>query len=587
MEDGRSRGVPLLDGPRERPEAIEGSSPHPPGNAATPAPPASRRAPRWIGGLRIVSLLTLLSRVLGLIRDVLMAAVFGSGPMMDAFSVAFRIPNLARRLFGEGALSTAFLPVFMRDADERGPESAWRLAATVFAGLGALLLVVVLLGEGVLWAAGAWGQTSPDVRLLLFLTAVLLPYLLLICLAAQLSAVHHAREQFARPALLPVLLNLVWIATLLGVVPLFESPREKITAVAVGILAGGTLQLAAPLLALFRQGFRLRTDWRAHRRTVSRLWRALLPVLLGLSITQINTLADSVIAWAFSPSEGGPATMPLWGDLAYPMPAGTASALYFAQRMYQFPLGVFGVALGTVLFPLFARQAHAGARDDLRRSIGLGMRLVVAIGLPASAGLMLLAAPVTRLLFQHGEFDAVSAARTAELIAVYGSAVWAFCGLLILQRAFFAVGDARTPLKTGLAAVAVNLTLDFTLIWFWGGNGLAAATAVAAVLQVGLTAILLQSRIGRLDWPAFATTTCKTILATGVMSAACVALLAVWSESPGFAPRLLRAGVPLLVSIAVYAAAAKLLRLEEPWLLLRRPGEAAPRIDSDSAESKG
>lgn len=492
---------------------------------------------------------------------------------MDAFSVAFRIPNLARRLFGEGALSTAFLPVFIREAERRGTDSAWKLAATVFAGLAAVLLAVVLAGEVLLWGAHRWWASSSESRLLLFLTAVLLPYLLLICLAAQLSAVLHARDQFARPALLPVLLNLVWIAVLLGVTPRFDSPEDKIAAVAAGILIGGALQLAAPLSPLLRQGFQWKTDWPAHRETVSQLSRTLLPVLLGLSITQLNTLADSLIAWLFSPSAGGPETMPAFPGVAYPMPAGTASALYFAQRMYQFPLGVFGVALGTVLFPLFARQAHSGQRDELRDSVGLGIRLVVAIGFPASAGLMLVATPITRLFFQHGEFDADAAAQTAELIVVYGSAVWAFCGLLILQRAFYAVGDVRTPLKIGIVAVVVNLLLDVALIWPMGGAGLAAASAAAAVLQVGLSALLLQSRIGPPGWNAIATTAVKSAVATAIMSAACLAVLNSWPEAPGIQDRLLRAGAPIAVSVAVYAAATKLLRLEEPWMLFRRTRE--------------
>jgi putative peptidoglycan lipid II flippase len=523
----------------------------------------------WLAGLRIVGLLTLASRVLGLARDVLMAAVFGNGAVMDAFSVAFRIPNLARRLFGEGALSTAFLPAFVRESEQRGEQSAWKLAGTLFVALAGVLAAVVLLAE-LLLAAALWWNGSGESQLLLFLTAVMLPYLLLICLAAQFSAVLHARNHFTWPALLPVVLNVVWIATLVLLVPRFETPGEQITVVAVCVLVGGALQLVTPLPMLLQHGFRFQTDWAAHRRTVAGLARALLPILLGLSIMQINTLADSLIAWCFSRPEDGPAEMPLFGGVDYPMVSGTASALYFAQRMYQFPLGVFGVALGTVLFPLFTRQAHAGEFGRLRESLSLGLRLVTAIGLPAGIGLIVLAGPLTALLFQHGAFDAEDAAQTAGMIAVYGGGVWAYCGLLIVNRAFYAMNDAQTPLRLGVLAVLVNLSLDFVLIWPLGGNGLALGTAVAATLQFLLAVGCVQARLGRFDWRPLLRSFAKTLVACLAMFAACRAALQFCEADGGFTSRLFRVALPFAAAVAVYFATARLLGLREPELLFRR-----------------
>jgi putative peptidoglycan lipid II flippase len=543
------------------------------------AAPTSDSDRNWLAGLRIVGLLTLGSRVLGLARDVLMAAVFGNSAVMDAFSVAFRVPNLARRLFGEGALSTAFLPAFVREGELHGPESAWRLAGTLFVALAGLLAAVVLVGELLLLAAAVWSNGTSEFDLLLFLTAVMLPYLVLICLAAQFSAVLHARDHFTTPALLPVVLNLVWIVTLLVVVPRLETPGEKITAVAVSVLVGGVLQLAAPVPVLLRHGFRFRTDWMAYRQPVAGLGRAMLPILLGLSITQINTLADSLIAWSFSRPEGGPATMPAFGGIEYPMESGTASALYFAQRMYQFPLGVFGVALGTVLFPLFTRQAHAGEHGRLRDSLSLGLRLVTAIGLPAGIGLVLLAEPLTALLFQHGAFDAEDAAQTAGMIAIYGSAVWSYCGLLIVNRAFYAMNDAQTPLRVGMLAVVVNLVLDFTLIWPLGGNGLALGTAVAATLQFLIAVYCVQARLGRLDWRSLLQSLMKTAVACVVMYAACRGTLEFFEVDATFTSRLLRVAVPFAAAVSVYFVTARLLGLREAGLLFRRSSgdESTPR----------
>ena len=532
----------------------------------------------WISGLRIVSLLTVGSRVLGLIRDMLMAAVFGTGAVMDAFSVAFRIPNLARRLFGEGALSTAFLPQFVREYDQRGEDSAWKLAGAVFVALAGLLVTVVLIGEVILLGAGlAWGGDgggggggSDESALLIFLTAVMLPYLVLICLAAQFSALLHARNHFTWPALSPVVLNVVWIATLLAVVPRLETDHSKITAIAVCVLVGGVLQFAAPLPILFRQGFRFQTDWSAHKGTITTLGKTLLPILLGLSITQINTLADSLIAWGLSRPQNGPPGMQAFGGIDYPMSAGTASALYFAQRMYQFPLGVFGVALGTVLCLLFTRQSQAGDFNRLRESLGLGLRLVTAIGLPAGIGLVLLAQPLATLLFQHGAFDADATAQTAGMIAFYGCGVWAYCGLLIINRAFYAMNDTRTPLRLGVLAVAINLLLNFVLVWPMGGNGLAMATAVAATIQFLAAVICVQARLGRFHWKPLLAVVWKTLIACSAMSAACWATLQLCDSDGGLSSRLLRVVLPFAAAVATYFVTARLCKLREPEFLFRK-----------------
>lgn len=536
------------------------------------------RASGWLDGLRIVSLLTVLSRILGLVRDMLMAAVFGNSAVMDAFSVAFRVPNLARRLFGEGAVSTAFLPIFIHEWDRNGEQSAWRLAATMMTALAGVLLSLVLIGELLLWASYLWIADGAEARLLIFLTAVMLPYLVLICLAAQFGAVLHARNHFTRPALLPVILNVVWIATIVVVAPRYETAAEKVTVVAVGVLIGGVLQLAAPWPLLSGLGFRFRPDWPAHKASVTRITRTILPILLGLSITQINSIADSLIAWGFSRPADGPETMPAWGGVSYPLREGTASALYFAQRMYQFPLGVFGVALGTVLFPLFARQSQSGQRDALRDSLSMGLRLVVAVALPASVGLVILAEPITRLFFQYGAFDDAAARQTAGMIAVYGAAVWAYCGLLIVQRGFFALGDRATPVRVGLFAVGLNIALNFALLWPFGGNGLALATAATATLQFSVSVLMMQSHLDRLDWSSLWRTAWKTAAASAVMALACLGALELLPGDVEMTARILRVAVPLLAGVLTFAMMARALHLNEPWLILRR-GEGASRSD--------
>jgi putative peptidoglycan lipid II flippase len=536
-------------------------------------------------GLQIVSLCTLLSRVLGLIRDIGMAMLFGNGVVMDAFSVAFRIPNLSRRLFGEGALTTAFLPGFIRDMEQENQASAWKLVSAVLTLLVVTLCCLVLLGELLLWGISLAWENGTEVNLLIGLTAVMLPYLILICLAAQVSAVLHAFSRFTWPALLPSVLNLVWIAAICRFAPWRETQltwneqSAQVYFIAGSILVGGCLQLLVLLPTLFRLGFHYDVAWRPALSKVTQIGKAMVPIMIGLSVTQVNVIADSLIAWGFSQPEGGPLNMNLPGSPQYPVLVGTASALYYGQRMYQFPVGVFGVALGTVLYPLLSRHAERGRLDKVRDDLSLGLRLVICIGLPASAGLVLLAEPLTALLFQHGAFDADDARQTVGMISAYGAAVWAYCGLLIVHRGYYAVGDRQTPLGVGLVAVVLNLALNLTLIWFVGGRGLAMATAFSAIVQVIIVTVLLQSRIGWLNWQAFRHTLFRAMAATLAMSAVCLGVLNQFEPSESLTQRLLQVLAPLTASMATYFAVAKILGMTEVWLIFRREKQITKEDD--------
>lgn len=525
------------------------------------------------GGVRTVGAWTLLSRLLGMLRDVGMAATFGNGRVLDAFTVAFRVPNLFRRLFGEGALTAAFLPAYVRERETRDLRSASQLATVVFAALAAVLILLVGITEAAIWSALVLLQPSPATALLLELTAVLLPYVVLVCLAAQVSAVLHAHGRFAVPALLPVVLNVVWIVALWVVPARFESPESRVLAISMSIVAAGVLQLLATLPTLFALGYRPDLGLGEARQRLRDLGIAMLPVLAGLALTQLNTLVDSLIAWGFS----APGETLVDGlrvpNPDYPLESGTASALYLGQRMYQFPLGVFGVALGTVLFPLLTRHAERGRLDLVRDDLGLGVRLVLAIGLPASLGLVLLAEPITTLLFRHGEFDAFDASQTAAAIAAYAAGVWAYSGIHVLQRAFYAMDDRVTPMRIGLVAVVVNVGLDFAVLWPLGGPGLAYATAFAAMLHVGLLAYGVQWHVGRLDAKDFGGHALRVVLGTLGMGLCCGATLVVTRHLlPGdeIVSRVARVALPTIVGGGTYLVAARALGLDEVFVLLRR-----------------
>lgn len=535
-------------------------------------PPAAPRPRAVVSGLRVVSACTLASRVLGLVRDVGMASLFGAGPVMDAFSVAFRIPNLFRRLFGEGALTAAFLPIFVRETNQSGPAAGWKLATAVLSVLTVVLCGLTLVGELILGAVAWFVPLGPEARLLVGLTAAMLPYVILICLAAQLSAMLNALDSFAWPALVPVLMNLIWIGGMVFVAPRFADLTAQAYVVAACILLAGVFQVVAQWPVLRACGCRLDFDWAWAKSRVGEVTVAMIPVVLGLTVAQVNTLADSLVAWGLSPGANDPATIPRLG-VAWPISPGAASALYFGQRLYQFPLGVFGVALSTVMFPLFARHAEAGRLDKLRNDLTLGLRLVFVVGFPASAGLMLLSEPITALFFRHGAFDAAALRQTASVVSAYACAVWAWCGLLIVTRASYAAGDRRTPLRLSIAAVVVNLVLLAMLVWPFGGTGLALGTSLTAILQFLAATWLLQDCTGRLDWKQLAQSMLKCATATIVMTLAGSGTLSLLPTGDNFTRALVRVSVPILSAVATYALMVRLLRIDEARLLLGTPHE--------------
>lgn len=532
-----------------------------------PDPNASPGGGSLFSGLRIVSLCTLLSRMLGLIRDMGMASLFGNGPIMDAFTVAFRAPNLLRRLFGEGALTAAFLPAFVRDLEHHGRESAWRLASSMLWLLAVSLTSLVIVGEGLLWFARKSFASGADADLLIGLAAVMLPYVVLICLAALVAAIMHALNHFTWPALIPVMLNLVWIVGIWVVAPLFEDPISQVYAIAATIVVGGMLQLAAPLPKLFALGFRYERKSRdevidsATKLKVKAVVATMIPVLLGLSVTQFNSLIDSLIAWGLSAPEGASVS-----GFA-PIESGTASALYLGQRMYQFPLGVFGIALGTVLFPLLSRNAETGRMDLVAKNLSMGLRLVVWVGVPSSVGLILMSGPLTDLLFRYNQFDANDARQTSAMIAAYGGAVWAYCTLLIVNRGFFAIGDQTTPMYVGFFAMITNLVVNLILVWIVGGIGLAIGTAFVASFQAFVVVKMIDGRVGGIEWSSLISTVTKTLVATAAMAVGCVFALQWIGED---ASRFIRLAGPVIVAIAVYIPASVLLGLNEWRNLLRR-----------------
>lgn len=531
----------------------------------------------FIRSAGVVSALTLLSRLLGVIRDVACASVFGAGMVWDAFSFAFRVPNLFRRLFGEGALSAAFIPIFSEYLEVQRREEAWRLAGRIGGALIMVLTAILLTGESLLGGALLLADLGPRWRLTLSLTAVLLPYMLLICLTALAGAALHSLKHFAAPAAAPVVLNLCWILAVVAAAPaVSEDPRVQIFVVAGAILAAGLLQLGLQAAALHRRGFRWRPAFQPLHGHVRRVARRMAPVALGLAALQLNVLLDGVIAISLAAPEGKRLFHAFGLALPYPMEIGANSVLYYANRVMQFPLGVFGIALATAIFPTLSRLAARDEREAFRRSVLRGLGAALFVALPAGAGLILLRYPVVRLLFERGAFTPRMTARTARVVAAYSVGVWAYCALHLLTRAFYSLGRPSTPAKVAGAMVVLNLALNLSLVWPLREVGLAAATAVCAALQVVLLIVLLHRRVPLAGLSALARNVGKTALATVGMSAVVWYVSQVLSAAgdAGLAWRFLRALVPAGVGVAVFAGFAALLRSPEPGRLWRalRPG---------------
>jgi putative peptidoglycan lipid II flippase len=524
-------------------------------------------------GLRITGLATLASRLLGMVRDIATAALFGlaSGGVLDAFVVAFRIPSVLRRLFGEGALTASYLPVITaRLVEDR--RSAWQLLSVMLTWLTVVLSGVVLLGEALCGLVGWFWADAAGIPLVTGLAATLMPYVLFVSLTALLAATLQGLSHFTAPALAPVALNVCWLLGVWVIAPRLAPDKEaQAYALAACVLVAGLVQLAIQWPPLWRAGFRFDYNWEQNRTAVRGIVMGLGPSLFGLAVTQLNTLADVLLAWGLSATPGGRPTVAWLGDaVRYPMSQGAAAAIYYGERLYQFPLGILGVTVATVIFPALSRHATRRDHAALGADLTLGLRLAWFMALPGSLGLVLLAHPIAQLLFQHGEFTADDAVRTARMIACYGAGVWAYCALPLLIRGFYAIGDRSVPVRVGIAVVALNLTLDLLLVWPLGAAGLAIATALSAAIQLVLLAVFFSLRCAALDWPRLGRTALITALATAAMGLVCYGSIRLLGPLDGIAGRLVLVVVPLTASAAAFFAAYWLLGGDELALLTGR-----------------
>mgnify|MGYP001819075430 CR=1 FL=1 len=432
----------------------------------------------FFGGLTLANLLsslvrisagTTLSRVLGFVRDVVLARVFGADDTTDAFFVAFKIPNFLRRLFAEGAFAVAFVPVLTEYRATRSVQDLKRLVDRVAGTLGVVLLAVSLAGVIgapflMLVFAPGWASSGDEsFGLAVEMLRLTFPYLLFISLTAFAGGILNAHDRFGVPAFTPVLLNLVLIACALWLSPHMATP---VTALAWGVLFAGVAQFAFQLPFLHQLQLVPRFTPAPRDPSVRRILRQMTPAVLGVSVTQINLLVDTVIATFLA--------------------GGSISGLYYSDRLVEFPVGVLGVALGTLILPGLAQRHVAAAPAEFSRLIDWGLRWVVLLGLPAMTGLIMLAGPVISTLFQSDVFDARDVHMASRSLVTYAVGLLPFLLVKVLAPGFFARQDSRTPVRFAMLAVLVNLCLSLLLMRFLQHAGLALATSLAAAVNAGL-----------------------------------------------------------------------------------------------------
>jgi putative peptidoglycan lipid II flippase len=470
----------------------------------------------------VVGLATGLSRIFGFIRDVVVARFFGAGMATDAFFVAFRIPNILRRLLAEGSLTVSFVPVFMEYLKRESRKDALELANIAFTLLSIILVAISLLGvllSPLIVTAMAPGFAKfPDkFALTVFLTRFMFPYIFFISLVALCMGILNSLRHFAAPALSPVILNISMIVAALTLQSFFPEP---ITALAVGVMIGGILQLAMQFPFMLKLGVRLRPDFHFRHPGVRRIGLLMLPAVFGAAVYQINIFISTLIA-SF-------------------LPGGSVSYLYYADRIVELPLGVFAIAIGTASLPSLSAQVAKGAFEEMKKTLAFSLRLILFIAIPAMIALVALRVPIISVLFQRGEFDIQSTVLTAQALLYYALGLWAFSAIRVVVSAFYSLQDTKTPVYVGIGALIVNTLFSVLLMGPLKHGGLALATSIASAFNVLTLHVILKRRIGVYLDPEFYRSILKAAASSLAMWGviATVALIFPWNNGAPFHERI-------------------------------------------------
>jgi putative peptidoglycan lipid II flippase len=499
----------------------------------------------------LISIATLASRVLGVVRETVLAYYFGASAAMDAYNVAFRIPNLLRDLFAEGAMTAAFIPAFTRTIETRGREHAWRLGNLVINALVVITGVAALLG--ILFAApitaliaSEFAEVPGKLELTTTLTRVMLPFLTTVAVAVAMMGMLNSLRRFFIPALSPAMFNVATILCAVGLVPVMRRIGwPPIMAIAIGTLFGGLGQMAIQWPVLRKEGFRYRPILDFSNPELRQILHMMIPGTLGVAAVNINVLVNTYLA----------AAQP-----------GAVSWLGYAFRLMYLPIGLFGVSIATAALPDVSRHAAADDLAAIRGAVSSALRMMLMLNVPAMVGLLALAEPIVAMLYQRGHFTPADTAATASALFFYAPGLLGYSIVKIASPTFYSLGDSRTPVVVSITSVAINLVLNVVLFRIMGFRGLALGTAIAAGFNAVTLLFLLRRRLGGIDGRRLSSALIKISIAAAVMGV--VTMLAShalegWFPADRESARIIRVGGSIVAAVAVLMVAARLLRIEE------------------------
>lgn len=449
----------------------------------------------------IVMIATLVCRILGLGREMVISNQFGAGIETDAFFIAFMIPNLLRSFIGEGALNTAFIPIFSECLTNQDKKKADAFASNVLNILIIILVIIIIIGIwGAPWiikiVAGGFKQDPEKYLLTVRLTRIMFPYIAFAAIAALFMGILNSYKQFFIPALAPAMLNIgiIWFAFLYGT-------KLGIYSLTIGVLIGGLAQVLIHIPSLWKGGFQYQLVLNFHNQKVKELFQILIPAIIALAIDKINFVVDRIIA----------------SYLAH----GSISALYYANRLMQFPLGIFGIALSIAILPTLSEYVAKKQIGKMKESFSFGIKLLSLFTLPSTVALLVLSYPVVRLFYEHGLFNPQDTDLTKVALVCYTIGLYALALLRLVISTFYALKDTKTPMKIGFLVVIFNIILDLILVRYLGHAGIALATSLAAIVHLIMLSIALQKKIKGLFTKELFTFFWKTGLACLLMGLFC------------------------------------------------------------------
>jgi putative peptidoglycan lipid II flippase len=518
-------------------------------------PPVEETAGRVTRSAGIVSLAVMSSRVLGLVREQVFAAVFGAGVQSDAFLAAFRIPNLLRDLFAEGALSSAFVSTFSQTIIAKGEQAAWRLANLVMNGLVIVLTLITLIGiaispQIVSLIASGFEQVPGKVELTVEMTRLMFPFIIIVAMAAVAMGVLNTKDRFGIPASASTFFNVGSIIGGLGLAYVMDptfGPRA-IIGWAIGTLIGGGLQLLIQVPSLYSVGFRYRPMVSFTDPGVRQIIALMGPAVIGAAAVQINVFVNT--------------------NFASYLGNGPVSWLNYAFRFMQFPIGVFGVAIGTATLPAISRAAARSDMTEFRRTLASSLGLVFLLCIPSACGLAILGQPIISLIYERGRFTSLDTEQSAAALAFYAIGLAGYAAIKVLAPAFYALNDARTPMLISLISIATNYTFNYLLVreFGFGHRGLALSTSMVALFNFAALFVLMRRKIERVEGRRILDSLVKVCVASLAMSLVCFfssKSLVGWLGSRGLGVQLANALGPIVVGSIVFFAVCRLLKVAE------------------------